>query len=137
MAIQKLGVAMPKTAKSLPKVSNNVSRFTAERIPRGTPTKNVKRKAAPANCKVAGRRCSNTSRAGRRLIRDLPKFSLMMSFRKIPYCTGKGRSKPSFFRNSSYSSWVASGSNKRLAGSPVRRTLRNMARLRINRVIIA
>ena len=49
MAIQKLGVAMPNTAKNLPAVSQMVSLFIADKIPRGTPTTTVRTKAAKAS----------------------------------------------------------------------------------------
>ena len=64
MAIQKLGAAMPTTAKNLPIWSKMESRLMADRIPKGIPTIMVRMKATPASCRVAGRRWSRMSRAG-------------------------------------------------------------------------
>ena len=47
MAIQKLGAAMPTTAKNLPIWSKIESRLMADRMPRGIPTIMVRMKATP------------------------------------------------------------------------------------------
>ena len=97
MAIQKLGAAMPTTAKNLPIWSKMESRLMAERIPRGIPTIMVRMKATPASCRVAGRRCSRMSRAGTPRMWDIPKSAWTTFPRKLAYCTGRGRSSPMFF----------------------------------------
>ena len=54
-ASQKLGMACPTRASTLPKRSQTVFRFRATRIPMGMDTTTAIRKEATASCKVAGR----------------------------------------------------------------------------------
>ena len=73
MAIQKLGAAMPSTANNLPKRSRALSRFTADRMPKGMPTTIVNTIAAPANCKVAGKTPKSSDLADSPVIKETPK----------------------------------------------------------------
>ena len=72
-ATQKEGAAIPRTANILPALSKIVSRFTADKMPRGIPTSRLRTKAAPASWRVAGNRLNNTSRADLLYLIESPK----------------------------------------------------------------
>ena len=82
IATQNWGAAMPSTANNLPPLSNIESRFTADRIPSGTPMITANAMPASANCKVAGSLSSNRSRVGRRSRMDSPKSPCTAPLRK-------------------------------------------------------
>ena len=97
MASQKLGAAMPATAKNLPRLSNIESRLTADKMPRGIPTTMLRKKAAPASCKVAGNLSKSSLLAGSFEMWDSPKSSRTTLLKNSPYCTTRGLSRPMFF----------------------------------------
>src|SRR5207245_9845006 len=74
MPSQKLGVARPRLANTLQKLSSQVLTRTAEKIPRGMPRTMETAMADPANGRQAGNLCIYNSNTGTRYINDLSKF---------------------------------------------------------------
>src|SRR6185503_3746350 len=103
--------------------STQPPRWVAESTPSGTATTVDSTMAAAASRAVAGQRCSRTMpSAGRRVCMDWPKSPRPIATRKSTYCAPRERSRPRRWRVCSISAWVAVGSTRKAAGSPVRRT---------------
>ena len=86
MPNQKGGADCPIRATNFPNASIMVPRFTADKMPNGTPINNEKVKATAPNSSVAGARSITTSVTGRPSLTDSPKSPRKAPFRKMPYC---------------------------------------------------
>ena len=95
IATQNCGAANPNIATALPILSATESRFTADRIPAGTPMMNDRNSPAAASFRVSGTRSISIIRASCWLRTDFPKLPFVTSSHmKEPYCTMNGRLSP-------------------------------------------
>src|SRR5262249_14308334 len=116
--IQKLGRLAPAIAAPVNTWSSAPPRFTADRMPIGTPISVARPAASTVSCSVNGARSASARVTPRPTKMESPMRNSTTLCRNCTYCTGSGASRPRRTRSASMSSAVAVGPSMTAAGSP-------------------